>query len=91
MRSLFIAIVSSLLATSAIAQSPQPYKLIVLRGDSDGIAITDYPSAERCQAAKDAIIRLVKFANADKEPRNLPGGGVFIPRRLLLEAYCIPG
>jgi hypothetical protein len=87
---LAIAIILLAFATEASAQSGQPHKLIVLRGN-DGIAVTDYPSAARCEAARNAIQRLVDRANQGKEPQRLPRGGVIIPRTLDLEAHCIPG
>lgn len=74
----------------AHAQSGQPYKLLILRG-TESIAVSDYPSAARCEAARVSIQRLMERENSGKEPRTLPGGGVFIPQRLTLESYCIPG
>ena len=78
-----------LIATPAIAQSA-PYKLIILRGN-EGITTADYPSAARCEAARTAIQRLVERENEGKEAQYLPNGGVIIPSKLYLTAYCIPG
>lgn len=74
----------------ATAQSSQPHKLILLHGQ-EGLAITDYPSAARCEMARVAIERLVEAENRNTEPRQLPGGGVIFPWALSLRAYCIPG
>lgn len=78
-------------ASAAAAQSsPKPYKLIVLR-DQQGVAVTDYPSLERCEKAIASLKLLVDRQNADKAPRYLDGGGMIIPKLLVLEAFCIPG
>lgn len=87
---LLVAAVALVLAAPVHAQGAQPHKLIVLRGN-DGMAITDYPSAARCEAARAAIQRLIARENDGKHVERTPGGGLFIPNLLRLEAYCIPG
>ena len=87
---LLIATAMLALAAPAQAQGGKPYKLIVLRG-ADGVAMTDYPSAERCEAARVAIQRLIARENEGKYVERTPGGGLIIPNLLRLEAYCIPG
>lgn len=89
-RTSIIAAVVLALSAPAHAQSPIPFKLVVLRG-TDGIAMADYPSAARCEAAKEAILQLVARENQDKQVQRLPNGGMIIPKILRLEAFCIPG
>lgn len=65
-------------------------KLIIFR-PGGGIAVADYPTAARCEAARKALIALVDRENALRKPTPVTGGGVIIPNRLSAEAYCIPG
>lgn len=86
----FAATLLAAASPQAHAQGAKPYKLIVTRG-GDGIAITDYPNAARCEAARASIQRLIARENEGKQPQHLPGGGMIIPKILRMEAYCIPG
>ena len=68
-----------------------PYKLIVVHSSSSSIAITDYPSLARCEAARSAIAAAAERENAAHPPRYLPGGGTIITPQLNFRTLCIPG
>lgn len=78
-----------LAAAPAIAQ-PTPYKLIILWG-STGIAVTDYPSASRCEAARAALQRRKEVEVRERGPKPLEGGGVLYSPPWQMELACIPG
>lgn len=80
----------AMLAVSAVAQSSAPAKMMVVQGNA--MAITDYPSMARCEAARVALQRLVEQENAASgPPRSLPGGGTVISLPLMVRTLCIPG
>ena len=73
---------------AAQAQQVRPAKLVVI---GQGIAITDYPSMARCEAARAYIARLIAEKNAGIETVHLPGGGVVTTLPLSLQSFCVPG
>lgn len=86
----YCALLPLVMPAAAAAQEEQAYKLIILR-EPASIAVTDYPSRQRCENAREAIDALVAARNADRQARTYPRGRTLIPVELKLEAYCIPG
>lgn len=76
------------LAAQSAAQSGQPAKLIVVSGGS--IAITDYSSMARCEAARVALKKVTERENAANPPQSLPTGGVIVTPPLFFRSLCIP-
>jgi hypothetical protein len=66
-----------------------PFKLVILWNDS--IAVVDYPTAERCEAAKVALERRKEQELKKRKPEFLPGGGMIISEGWKMEMICIPG
>ncbi len=87
---LLVALLAVWFTAQAQAQPSQPAKMIIV-SDNSTVAVTDYPSLARCEAARSALKRIVEAENEGKEPQLLPGGGIIISERLNLTAYCIPG
>lgn len=58
-----------------------PAKLVVIFS-SQGIAITDYPSMERCERGRRALL------DAASRGQELSSGATLVP---IVSAYCIPG
>lgn len=79
------------LASPAVAEAPVVAKMILLHGQ--GIAITDYPSMARCEAARSAIKR--NFADRNEgipPPTVMPGGGtLYTLPTPPPQTFCIPG
>ena len=74
MKALIAAVTFSLLPVPVVAQGPGPAKLILLHGQ--GVAVTDFSSMARCEAARAAIQRAIAANNANlPPPQALPGGG----------------
>jgi len=65
-----------------------PAKLITF---SDGVAIADYPSQQRCESAKKALLYMLGKENESNPPKYLPGGGAIYTPRLNVRAFCFPG
>lgn len=86
----YFAVLPLVMSAAAVAKEEQPYKLVILR-EPAGIAITDYPSRQRCEEARKAIEDLVAARNEERQARTYPRGRTLIPVELKLEAYCIPG
>lgn len=88
---LALALCAGLAAFSspALAQSA-PFKLIILWGDS-GVAIVDYPTGARCEAAKATLERRKNQELEKRKPERTLGGGLIIPKPWVMEAICIPG
>jgi len=63
-------------------------KLFILRGN-DGIAITEYSSLTRCEAARASIADIVSKDKAASPMRTFPNGGVIIPDQIVLRTFCI--
>lgn len=84
-----IAAAALLLATPAIAQT-SPYKLLILWGTS-GVAIVDYPTIGRCEAALRVLERRKAEEVASRQPKRTEGGGVIFPPPWQMEMACIPG
>lgn len=79
------------LASPALAQGTGPAKMLLIH--SNGIAVTDFPSRARCEAARAAIQRAIAANNANlPPPQTTPGGGTIMtlptnqPKTL-----CVPG
>lgn len=87
MRGIF-ALAFLLLPSVAMAQAI-PHKLVVM-DRSGGLAITDYPSRQRCERARGEIEAIANEQNS-KAPTQVPGGGVIIPQRIYLRVFCISG
>jgi hypothetical protein len=66
-----------------------PFKLVILWKDS--IAVVDYPTAARCEAAKAVLERRKQQELEKRKPEFLPGGGMIIPEPWIMEMICIPG
>lgn len=67
-----------------------PFKLVILWGDS-GVAVIEYPTATRCEAAK-AVLEHRKAQELEKrKPEFPPGGGIIVPKPWVMEMICIPG
>ena len=65
------------LASPAAAQANGPAKMILMH--SQGIAVTDFPSMARCEAARTAILRVIAEENANlPPPRATAGGGTIM-------------
>lgn len=65
------------LASPAVAQDDGPAKMILIH--SQGIAVTDFPSMARCEAARRAILRAIAVENANlPPPQAVPGGGTIM-------------
>lgn len=73
----------------AVAQPGQPAKLMILSGGS--VAVTDYPSMARCEAAKSVLLRIVQHENVSHPPQVLPGGGTIMTLPISIRAFCFPG
>lgn len=68
------AVVGLALASPAVAQAAGPAKMLLLH--SQGIAVTDFSSMARCEAARRAIQRAIAENNANlPPPQVMPGGG----------------
>jgi hypothetical protein len=80
---------AALLAMPAGAQNARPAKLIIIHSGS--VAVTDYPSMARCEAAQAYIAAMVERANANRQTQQLPGGGVIVEMPLSFRTYCISG
>jgi hypothetical protein len=65
-----------------------PAKMVVF---SDGVAVTDYPSQQKCEAARVALERAIDKANASNPPVALPNGGVVSTLPMSARTLCIPG
>ncbi len=64
-----------MLAVTAVAQSSAPAKMIVVQGNA--MAITDYPTMVRCEAARVAPQRRVEQENAaSRPPQSLPAAAL---------------
>ena len=83
------ALAACMITTPAMGQNAGAAKMIVL--GNDGIAITNYPSMARCEAARAALQRLLEQENANNRPQTLPNGGVVFTLPLSLRTLCIPG
>ena len=84
-----------LLATTLFVSTPAnaqttPYKLVILWGNS-GISVVDYPSAARCDAARQALDRRKERERELRKVEKLPGGGMIVPAPWQMEMVCIPG
>lgn len=65
------------LATPAIAQEAGAAKMLLIH--AQGIAVTDFPSMARCEAARRAILRAIAEENANLPPPEvLPNGGSIV-------------
>lgn len=67
------------LAFAAFTQSQGagPAKMVLI--SNQGVAVTDFASMTRCEAARQSILRAVAAANAALAPSEvLPGGGVIV-------------
>lgn len=74
MRVYIAALVGLAIASPAIAQATGPAKMLLIH--SKGIAVTDFPSMARCEAARRAILRAIAEDNANLPPPEvLPNGG----------------
>lgn len=76
-------------ATAAAAQQASPYKLIVASSEG-GVTAIDYPSAARCERAKQTIEAEMKRRN-DEARNNLPPGAILTNYGWQARAICIPG
>jgi hypothetical protein len=72
----------------ALAQST-PFKLVILWTDT--VAVVDYPTAARCEAAKVALERRKEQELEKRKPEFPRGGGIIMPRPWIMEMICIPG
>lgn len=75
-------------SSTAFAQGA-PFKLVILWDGS--VAIVDYPTAARCEAAKAALERRKEQELEKRKPEFTPGGGIIYPRPWIMEMICIPG
>jgi hypothetical protein len=85
---LFLSVSAFTFSLPALAQSA-PFKLIILWGDS--VAVLDYPSVARCEAAKAALEIRKEQELERRKPERTPGGGIIMPRPWIMEMICIPG
>lgn len=52
---------------------------MILIHSGGGIAVTDFPSMARCEAARRAILRVIAEENANRPPpESLPNGGTIM-------------
>lgn len=78
MKALVAVLVGLALASPAYAQGVGPAKMILIHGQG-GIAVTDFPSMARCEAARRAILRAIAEENANlPPPQAVPGGGTIM-------------
>ena len=85
MKRVILALV--LLSGPAHAQSSPPAKMFVIA--NNGVAITDYPSLQRCEASKADMERQAARENATTPPiEQLPGGGAIFRAPIAFRAFC---
>ena len=84
-----ILLIGLLFSEPSAAQST-PYKLVMLWG-SNGVAVVDYPSQSRCEAAAAALQRKRSKEAEQRAPRQAPGGGVIVSPPWQMEFFCLPG
>lgn len=85
-----ISLALALVAGQAFAASPSASaKMIVMRGN-EGVAVTDYPTLARCEAARATLIAIVTRFNDSHPPQQLPNGGVIVTSPYILSAVCLP-
>ena len=65
-----------------------PAKLVIVNANQPP-AIVSYPSMERCERARAALMRQAYNPNAGKVEQ-VPGGGLIMNPPQQLKAYCIP-
>ena len=83
----YVVLGALLLAASARAQAPTPYKLVVAF-DRGGMTVVDYPNAARCERAKLAID--ADFQQRMQKSRDTYGSNV-TGSPFHFEAVCVPG
>ena len=88
MRSALYLALAAFIPEQANAQAT-PYKLVILWGDS-GVAVVDYPSAARCQAAKTVLEERKVQERRVRQPQAAPGGGMIFRPPWQMEMVCIP-
>ena len=78
-------------AIPAEAQGTGAAKMILLYGQ--GIAVTEFPSMARCEAARAATKRAIAENNANlPPPQAMPGGGTITTLPTAQpKTFCIPG
>ena len=85
-----VGLAIAMLAAAAGAQSSGPAKMIVMQGNA--MAITDYPTMARCEAARATFQTIVGRENAaSPAPQTLPGGGTVFSLPLIVRTLCTPG
>lgn len=87
---LLAAFACALLATPAAAQGSGPAKMLLIH--AQGIAVTDYPSMARCEAARLTIRNeIVEHNSRAAPPRATAGGGmVFTVPTVAPQMFCTP-
>lgn len=82
----WLAILSVFISSAAVAQSA-PYKLVIIWGGG-AIAVTDYPSAARCERGRQEVYAEIERKMQDFR-KMYPGAQPVGPTTA--GAFCIPG
>ena len=85
-----LAAILALFAAAPVAAQSTPYKLLILWGN-DGVEVVDYPSRARCEAALTVLQQRKQQEIAQRQPRDVPGGGMILSPPWQMEMLCIPG
>jgi hypothetical protein len=77
-------------AQPAAAQAQRPAKMVLILGQS--VAVTDYPSMAKCEAAEIALRKAIMDSNEGISlPQRLPNGGsIYTTQTGQPRTFCVP-